>query len=42
MRQILPYVDVVIANGEDCHDVLGIPGETDVHKEHSMSRNILM
>ena len=24
MRQILPYVDVVIANEEDCHDVLGI------------------
>ena len=22
MRQILPYVDVVIANEEDCHDVL--------------------
>ena len=33
MRQILPYVDVVIANEEDCHDVLGIQaGETDVHK----------
>ena len=33
MRQILPYVDVVIVNEEDCHDVLGIQaGETDVHK----------
>ena len=33
MRQILPYVDVVIANEEDCHDVLGIQaGETDVHR----------
>ncbi|MEM9227223.1 MAG: sugar kinase, partial [Verrucomicrobiota bacterium] len=32
MRGILPYVDVVIANEEDCHDVLGIrAGETDVH-----------
>ena len=31
MRQILPYVDVIIANEEDCHDVLGIQaGETDV------------
>ena len=33
IRQILPYVDVVIANEEDCSDVLGIQaGETDVHK----------
>lgn len=24
MRKILPFVDVVIANEEDCHDVLGI------------------
>lgn len=33
MRSILPHVDVVIANEEDCHDVLGIrAGETDVHK----------
>ncbi len=32
MRKILPYVDVVIANEEDCHDVLGIQaGDTDVH-----------
>ena len=27
MRQILPYVDVVIANEEDAHDVLGITAE---------------
>ena len=32
MRTILPSIDVVIANEEDCHDVLGIrAGETDVH-----------
>lgn len=32
MRTILPLIDVVIANEEDCHDVLGIrAGETDVH-----------
>jgi 2-dehydro-3-deoxygluconokinase len=32
MRTILPLVDVVIANEEDCHDVLGIrAGDTDVH-----------
>lgn len=32
MRDILPFVDVVIANEEDCHDVLGIQaGDTDVH-----------
>ncbi|MCA9135206.1 MAG: sugar kinase [Planctomycetales bacterium] len=32
MSTILPMVDVVIANEEDCHDVLGIQaGETDVH-----------
>ncbi|MDQ8180304.1 sugar kinase [Pelagicoccus sp. SDUM812005] len=32
MRTILPFVDVVIANEEDCHDVLGIrAGDTDVH-----------
>jgi len=32
MRQILPSIDVVIANEEDCADVLGIhAGETDVH-----------
>ncbi len=31
MREILPYVDVVIANEEDCADVLGIQAaETDV------------
>ncbi len=31
MRKILPYVDVVIANEEDAHDVLGISAEnTDV------------
>ena len=27
MRQILPLVDVLIANEEDCHDVLGIQAE---------------
>lgn len=32
MKKIIPYVDVVIANEEDCHDVLGIQaGDTDVH-----------
>ncbi len=32
MCQILPFIDVVIANEEDCHDVLGIQaGDTDVH-----------
>ncbi len=32
MRTILPHIDVVIANEEDCHDVLGIrAGSTDVH-----------
>jgi 2-dehydro-3-deoxygluconokinase len=32
MRGILPFIDVVIANEEDCHDVLGIQaGATDVH-----------
>ncbi|KAA1259872.1 2-dehydro-3-deoxygluconokinase [Rubripirellula obstinata] len=32
MQTMLPFVDVVIANEEDCHDVLGIQaGETDVH-----------
>jgi 2-dehydro-3-deoxygluconokinase len=32
MRTILPFVDVVIANEEDCFDVLGIKaGETDVN-----------
>ncbi len=32
MRTILPFVDVVIANEEDCHDVLGIQaGESNVH-----------
>lgn len=32
MRSILPFIDVVIGNEEDCHDVLGIrAGETDVH-----------
>lgn len=31
IRGILPFVDVVIANEEDCHDVLGIQaGDTDV------------
>ncbi|MFK7925260.1 MAG: sugar kinase [Bacteroidia bacterium] len=31
MRSILPYIDVVIGNEEDCHDVLGIrAGETNV------------
>lgn len=32
MRKILPFVDVVVGNEEDCHDVLGIrAGATDVH-----------
>lgn len=32
MAKILPFVDVVIANEEDCSDVLGIKaGDTDVH-----------
>ncbi|QBG46991.1 sugar kinase [Verrucomicrobia bacterium S94] len=32
MCKILPFTDVVIANEEDCHDVLGIrAGDTDVH-----------
>ena len=32
MRGILPYIDVVVGNEEDCHDVLGIQaGDTDVH-----------
>ena len=32
MRTILPFVDVVIANEEDCHDVLDIrAGDSDVH-----------
>ena len=32
MRTILPFIDVVIGNEEDCHDVLGIrAGDTDVH-----------
>lgn len=33
MQTILPHIDVVIGNEEDCHDVLGISaGDTDVHK----------
>jgi len=32
MRKILPFIDVVIGNEEDCHDVLGIKaGYSDVH-----------
>jgi len=32
MRTILPFIDVVIGNEEDCHDVLGIQaGDTDVN-----------
>ncbi|MGJ8653470.1 MAG: sugar kinase [Opitutaceae bacterium] len=32
MQEILPFVDVIIANEEDCHDVLGIQaGDTDVN-----------
>ena len=32
MRGILPFVDLVVANEEDCADVLGIrAGDTDVH-----------
>lgn len=32
MRDILPFIDVVVGNEEDCHDVLGIQaGDTDVH-----------
>ena len=33
MQTLLPHVDVVIANEEDCDDVLGIrAGKTDVHR----------
>ncbi len=32
MREILPFIDVVVGNEEDCHDILGIQaGDTDVH-----------
>jgi 2-dehydro-3-deoxygluconokinase len=32
IRTILPHIDLVIANEEDCHDMLGIrAGNTDVH-----------
>lgn len=32
MREILPFIDVVVGNEEDCQDVLGIQaGDTDVH-----------
>jgi len=32
MRGILPFVDVIVGNEEDCHDVLGIKaGDTNVH-----------
>ncbi len=32
MRSILPFIDVVVGNEEDCHDVLGIQaGDTNVH-----------
>lgn len=32
MKTILPFIDLVIGNEEDCHDVLGIrAGDTDVH-----------
>ena len=32
MREILPFIDLVVGNEEDCHDVLGIrAGQTDVH-----------
>ena len=32
MREILPFVDVIVGNEEDCHDVLDIQaGNTDVH-----------
>lgn len=32
MSTILPFIDVVIGNEEDCHDVLGVEaGDTDVH-----------
>lgn len=32
MRRILPFIDVVVGNEEDCYDVLGIQaGDTDVH-----------
>ncbi len=32
MRRVLPFVDVVVANEEDCSDVLGIQAaDTDVH-----------
>ncbi len=33
MRKLLPHIDLVIANEEDCHDVLGIQAaNTDVHQ----------
>jgi len=49
MRAILPYVDVVIANEEDAHDVLGISaentdiegGKLDVAKYTDVSREIV-
>ena len=32
MRGILPFIDVIVGNEEDCHDVLGIQaGDTNVH-----------
>ncbi len=35
MRQLLPWIDLVVANEEDCSDVLQIrAGDTDVHSGH--------
>jgi len=49
MREILPYVDVVIANEEDAHDVLGISakntdiegGKLDVEKYTDVAKEIV-
>ncbi len=49
MRSILPYVDVVIANEEDAHDVLGISAENtdieeaklDVNKYEGVAKEIV-
>ena len=48
MRQLLPFVDVVIANEEDCHDVLGIQaadtnvesGELNVSRYPDVARQV--
>lgn len=49
MRQMLPYVDIVIANEEDAHDVLGIKaentniesGQLDVSRYTEVAREIV-